>query len=60
MLSFFLRTFAQSSLRDWKIEMVTFPAFKRRAKVKSRSAAGKTTLKIPDKAHFDPRTIISS
>jgi len=56
----FLRTFVQSSLRDSKIEMSPFPALKRRAKVKSRSAAGKSNLKILDEAHFDPRTFISS
>jgi hypothetical protein len=45
----FLRTSTQSSLRDWQIEMAPFPALKRRAKVKSRSAAGESNLKIPDK-----------
>ena len=54
------RKCSQSSLRDWESEMAPFPAFKRRARIKSRSAAGKSNLKIPDKAHFDPRTFISS
>jgi hypothetical protein len=60
LLALFLRTFVQSSRRDWKSEMAPFPALKRRAKVKCRSAAGKLNLKILDKAHFDSRTFISS
>ena len=39
----------QLSLRDWKIEISAFPAFKRLARLKSRSAAGESNLKISDK-----------
>jgi hypothetical protein len=42
-------TSTQSSLRDWKIEISMFPAFQRRAKIKSRSAAKEPNLKISDK-----------
>jgi hypothetical protein len=45
----FLRASAQPSLRDWRMEMAPFPTLKRRAKFKSRSAAGESNLKISDK-----------
>src|SRR5215475_5256026 len=38
-LSLLLKISAQSSLRDWQINTVPFPALKRRAKIKGRSAA---------------------
>jgi hypothetical protein len=47
--SLFLRTCAQSSLRDWRIKIALFPALKRRATLKSRYAAGESNLKISDK-----------
>src|SRR2546428_474322 len=50
---------AQSSLRDWRIETLPFPALKRRAKLKSRSAARElNSILDPRSSILDPRSSI--